>query len=93
MKTWQSMVVAFLTVVSGRAVSQEAFYSVRLTDLSLKEGSLPVLQETWRSDWRLRAALRPRATVQGPGEAYISIDWPGRGGWGRGARCGCAIRS
>ncbi len=75
MKTIGLLVAAAAVSAAGpapRAGAGDAFLVVRLGDLSLEEGTVPQVVHLYRSDfWRTMQALRPRAVLEGPGEAYV----------------------
>ena len=58
---------------AGAAVAEDAYYDMPLRELKLVEGSLPVTTKTpnWRR-YELVRAMRPYATVDGQGEAYVT---------------------
>jgi hypothetical protein len=57
---------------AGAAVAKDAYYDVPLRELKLVEGSLPVAAKirNWQP-YELIQSMRPYATVDGQGEAYV----------------------
>jgi hypothetical protein len=64
--------IVAVTSASG-AVAKDAFYDLPLRELKLTDGSLPVMKENrnWRRFEQIRA-MRPYATIDGQGEAYVA---------------------
>ena len=56
-------------ILSGTGFSEDAYYSLALSELKLTEGSLP----EWKSpaNWRNQAILEPYAVLEGPGEVFV----------------------
>jgi hypothetical protein len=58
---------------AGAAVASDAYFDLPLREVKLVEGRLPVMTKElhWRQ-WELFPAMRPCATVDGQGEAYVT---------------------
>src|SRR6185503_17761094 len=72
-------------LLSGAALGEDAFYSVRVGDLDFREGKLPV-PESVAEPWRRLRAPEPYARIDGPGEAYLLFE--GWGSWEVGVELG-----
>lgn len=71
MKTqYLSAILVFLS--SGLAWSQDVYYRVPLTSLTLTEGKLPAEAAPTRSShWEMRESLQPYAVLDGAGEVFV----------------------
>jgi hypothetical protein len=60
-----------LVLVAFPALGKDAFYRVKLGDLRLTRGALPVVGQGDTIPWRLRRMAHPTVVLEGEGEAFV----------------------
>ncbi len=68
----RGLLVLTLALVATPALSQDAYYQIKLGDLTFTNGSLPGPDEERTISWRLTHNLYPEVRVEGGAEAFVT---------------------
>lgn len=66
------LLVLALSLITAPALSKDAFYQIKLGDMTFVEGSLPGPDEERTLSWRDARGLRPEVRVEGRARAFVT---------------------